>query len=169
MFNSEDSIITHDRFVLDLKAILLHNDIATVMGCGAVDVPTSPGDHDIDVVTWAPIASSSLGSSRSQLHHYYLGTTLDEIGATDPVPSSANEQDWMKNANLKLLSKHDLHTQGSGLIRARVSTSKNNFRREHTNRWDGSSQPPQRAFRETVDEVLNRVRQNKRHRMANQF
>jgi hypothetical protein len=168
VFNSDDSILTHDRFVLELSAILLHNDITTVMGCGAVDFPTSPGDHEIEVLTWSPIASSSLGSSRSQLHHYFLGTTLDEIGATDPVSTPANEQDWMTDKNAKLLSKHDLHTEGSGLIRVRVSVSKNNFMREHINSWNGSFQPP-RVFRETVDEVLKRVRQNKRHRMANQL
>lgn len=168
VFNSDDSILMPDRFVLELSAILLHNDIATVMGCGAVDFPTSLGDHEIEVLTWSPIASSSLGSSKSQLHHYFLGTTLDEIGATDPVPTPANEQDWMTDKNAKLLSKHDLHTEGSGLIRVRVSVSKNNFMREHINSWNDSFQP-QRAFRETVDEVLKRVRQNKRHRMANQL
>lgn len=168
--SSKCPILKQEKFVLELSAILVHQDIASVAGCAAVNIPLEPGEHDLEVMTWRPIALSSMGTTRSQMHHYYLGTSLDQIGATEAVPTRSHEQDWVKDT--KLLSKHDLHSDVSGTIRVRVNIAENNFHRElahvpDPSDIDGSGYQSQRVFiRETVDEVLNRVRRNKRLRMG---
>ena len=158
-----------EKMVLELSAILLLDGVASPAGCAALDVPTVPGEYDFDVVTWMPTALSSMGTRRSRMNHYYLGKCLDEISASKPVPTPANEQDWLKEKNSTLLSKHDLHSDASGTIRVHMSISKNHFRRpmvDWSNMTDGSRSQSRVFIRETVDEVLHRVRQNKRERMA---
>lgn len=168
MFNTKDALNDHkpkhDKFVLELYAVILHNDTTTNIGCAAVDIPTTPGEHELEISTWIPIARSSVGTTHSRLHYYYLGSSLDNIRPTDLVQTMSNEQDWTKSSSPTLLSKHDLHSETSGTVNVRVSVANNNFRREGV-AFSGSQS--QRVFlRETVDEVLTRVRKNKRHRMT---
>eukprot|EP00804_Cyclotella_cryptica_P006547 CCRYP_012814-RA/>CCRYP_012814-RA protein AED:0.03 eAED:0.01 QI:0/0/0/1/1/1/2/0/487 len=169
MFNTS-SVRNYNRIVLELSAIQLHNfGFTSLAGCGTVDLPTKPGAHDLEIVTWKPIACSSVGAIRSQMHEYYLGSCFDEIGPSDSAPTAANEHDWLKKANIELLSKNDLHTIGSGTIKLRVNVAENYFRRNvHANsNPDESETDIQRGLiRETVDEVLSRIRRNKRGRMA---
>ena len=160
-----------EKFVLELNAVILYSfGVRAVAGCASVDIPTKPAAYDLEVLAWKPIAISSSGTTLSKMHHYYLGTTLG-LGANDPVPLS-NEQDWTKDTGVKLLSKHDLHTEVAGTIRMRVNVNKNDFCRENADKldWnstDGSGSQTQRVFvRETAEEILKRVRRNKRQRMA---
>jgi hypothetical protein len=169
MFNSKSNG-KHGRIVLELSAVQLHNfGVTSLAGCGTVNIPTKPGLYDLEIETWKPIACSSVGETRSRMHDYYLGCCLDEIGPLESAPTAANEQDWLKKANTGFFSKHDLHTNGSGTIKLRVNVTENYFRRniDANCTLDESESEIQRGLiRETVDEVLNRVRRNKRGRMA---
>ena len=172
LFNADDNT-QHpkcEKFVLELSVLILCSfGVRAVAGCAAVKIPTEPASYDLEVLTWKPIALSSSGTTLSKMHHYYLGTTPG-VGADDPLPSS-NEQDWTKGTGVKLLSKHDLHTEAAGTIRIRVNVTKNEFighdDKPNENCTDDYQSQMQRSFvRETAEEILKRVRRNKRQRMA---
>ncbi|KAL7521859.1 hypothetical protein ACHAWX_006547 [Stephanocyclus meneghinianus] len=169
MFNSKN-IRKHGRLVLELSAIQLHNfGVTSFAGYGTVNLPTKPGAYDLKIETWKPTACSSVGEARSRMHDYYLGSCLDEIGPLESAPTAANEQHWLKKASMELFSKHDLHTNGSGTIKLRVNVTENYFRRNliaNCTPDESESELQRGLIRETVDEVLKRVRRNKRGRMA---
>lgn len=167
MFNDENSA----RLVLELNAVLYYNDMEYRMGCAAVDIPIADGNQELEISTWIPVARSSLGD-RSRLHYFYLGASLNGIGPADPAQTASKEQDLAKMFNTSLLSKHDLSCEKSGIIRVRVSIAKNRFRRNEKTLDDlvpMRSQSRRVFLRETADEVLSRVRKNKRLRMASLY
>lgn len=105
------------------------------------------------------------------MYDFYLGSCLGDIGPLDAVPTSETEHHLMRGAgaNARLFSKGGLSTVGAGVVRVRVVSSRNYLRDgdSPTARGaPGESQQGQAKMRETVDEVLSRVRKNKRHRMA---
>ena len=171
MFDSNHhDIPRHEQVVLELNAILLHNCGASFAGCAHVNIPSKTGIHDIELVTCRPIALSTTGTARGKMYDFYLGSSLDEITAIDTVLPSSVEHDSVTNS--RLLSKHDIHTTGSGTIRVSVNITNNHFTQEGKKlEWnsmhDGFNSQKQRVFiSETVDEILKRVRYNKRLRMG---
>ena len=161
----------YEDMVLELHAYYTHNFGAiSLAGCGALTLPSKPGKYDIEVPTWKPISCSNMGEIRGRMQHYYLGSCLEEIRPSDPVPTSERESDWVKGTNVKLLSKGGLQTDGSGSIMVRVDVMENYFNKrkgaDMTVSEEEESYQHRVRMRETVDEVLARVRQNKRERMV---
>ena len=158
--------------VLELHAYCKHNfGVASLAGCGTVTLPTERGNYDIDVPTWKPVACSTIGERRCRMYDYYLGKCLDEILPSDPVPISELENEWVKGTEIRLFSKAGLITDGSGFIRLRVNVMENYYKNEgqfdlHSTPEELESLQQRVRMQETVDEVLMRVRRNKRQRMA---
>jgi len=158
--------------VLELRAYLKHNfSVTSLAGCGTITLPSEPGSHDIEVHTWKPVACSSIGETRCRMYDFYLGMALTEIQPLDPVPTSDSEHEMVKDVDTRLFSKGGLLTDGSGSIHVRVSVMKNYCKDEKVDTDFCSaaeeSRPRHRVkMRETVDEVLSRVRRNKRGRMS---
>ena len=155
--NTRNESSEHERIVLELSAFNLHNfGVTALAGYGIVDVPTEPGKYYVDVIAWKPLARTSIGEKRCQLHSYYLGACLEKIGPCESVQSPK-----------KLFSTNDLHTTVSGTVKIRIEVTDNHFSRKkfdaNSARGDGA---PNGYIRETVDEVLTRVRRNKRGRTS---
>ena len=159
------------HLVLELRVYFKHNfGVVSLAGCGSVTLPSESGTHDIEVPTWKPIACSSMGETRCRMHAYYLGSCLSEVGPLDSMPSSESEADMMNDPELSLFSKGGLLTDSSGSINVRVNVMSNYFNNK-SNKNDAQSSREESTLhmvkmRETVDEVLSRVRKNKRGRMA---
>ena len=94
------------------------------------------------------------------MHSYYLGACLSEV-----LPSEPPSEDDLAN---RLLSKAGLITDGSGTIHLRVNVMKNYFNGAYSKGISDEQESSQHRMKvqETVDEVLSRVRRNKRVRMS---
>ncbi|KAL9180455.1 hypothetical protein ACHAXT_008425 [Thalassiosira profunda] len=157
-----------EEMVLELRAFFRHNfGVTSLAGCGVVALPSNPGTYDVIVPTWKPIACSGVSEARCRLHSYYLGSCLSEVHPLDPVPASESEGELLQGTDATLLSKGGLTTDGAGSIQVRLDVTKNYFLRDTPS---GEAQEETRQHRvklnETVDEVIRRVRRNKRGRMA---
>lgn len=159
------------NLVLELHAYFKHNyGITSLAGCGTMVLPSEPGTHDLELSAWKPIACHGHSETRCRMHAFYLGSCLSDIGPLDEVPTSESEGDVVSHASIGLFSKGGLVSDGSGSILVSVSVAKNYFIRskaqaETPSEREGAVQH-QAKVRETVDEVLSRVRRNKRGRMA---
>ena len=140
---------------MEIHAYFHHNfSLISLAGSALLDLPSEPGTYDIEVQTIKPIACNGMNEMRCRLHSYYLGSSLD----------GGNE----------IIQPNDLEgliTDGSGTIRIRVNVMKNYFKNGsygyNNTDYDEFSSPNHRAkMQETVDEVLSRVRRNKRLRMS---
>lgn len=140
---------------MEIHSYFYHNfGLISLAGSALLDLPSEPGTYDIEVQTIKPIACNLMNEMRCRLHSYYLGSSLD----------GGNE----------IIQPNDLEgliTDGSGTIRIRVNVMKNYFKNGsygyNNTDYDEFSSPNHRAkMQETVDEVLSRVRRNKRLRMS---
>ncbi|KAL7548331.1 hypothetical protein ACHAWF_011618 [Thalassiosira exigua] len=159
------------KLELELRAYFHHNfGVTSLAGCGVAALPSDPGQYDVEVPTWRPIScSTAVGETRSRLYDHYLGSCLSDIGPQDPVPFSDGEDELTKGTDVRLVSKGGLLTDGSGSIRVRVNVAANHFDKKGRDARPKAEEAPlqQRVkMRETVDEILARVRRNKRGRMA---
>ena len=93
------------------------------------------------------------------MQSYYLGTCMSDVRPCEPSPTTR-----------RILSKAGLITEGSGSITLRVNVMKNYFNGAYNNNNSSDEQAYSSQHRttvqETVDEVLSRVRRNKRIRMS---
>ena len=167
-----------DPLLLELRAYFKHNfGLTSLAGFGTVTIPTEPGTYEVFVPTWKPISCPGISQTRGRMHDYYLGgSCLSEIESHDPIPTSDNEGELIKDAHVSLFSKGGLVTDSSGTIHVRIHVSKVlKFRGDSTSksyrhpemiqaiRIEDSKQHRVK-MRETIDEVLSRVRRNKRGR-----
>jgi len=167
-----NSIKPKTNLVLELHAYLKQNfDVISLAGCGTIMIPSEPGTYDIRVPAWKPIACSGMGENQCRMYDFYLGSCLTEIRPLDSVPTSENESEMTKDTDIELFSKGGLSTDGSGSINVRVNVMQNFFNNDEYHA-DGNTRSTEESclqrvkMRETVDEVLSRVRRNKRGRMA---
>lgn len=161
--NNESS--TH--LILELRAYLNQNfGLTSLAGYGTLPLPTDPGTYDTLVKVWKPIADASIGETRARMHDFYLGACLSEIGPLDPVPTSENERRIAEAADATLFSKGGLLTDYSGNVYVRITVSRLSWRRQSSEWKKVEHQQHRVKMRETVDEVLSRVRRNKRGRMS---
>lgn len=156
--------------VLELHVYFKHNfGVTSLAGCVSIILPVEPGTYELTVPTWKPIACSGVGETRCRMHDFYLGSCLGEIGPLDPVPTSESESEMVKDTDIRIFSKGGLLTDCSGSIHVRVNIMSNFFGNDRdTDMHSGFEESHQHRvkMRETVDEVLSRVRRNKRGRMA---
>ena len=100
------------------------------------------------------------------MQSYYLGTCLSvsETLPSEPALLPPSEDGELAT---RRLSKAGQITDGSGIIHLRVNVMKNYFNSAYSNTSDELESPQHRVkVQETVDEVLSRVRRNKRVRMS---
>ena len=143
---------------MEIHAYFHHNfGLISLAGSALLDLPSEPGTYDMEVQTIKPIACAGMNERTCRLHSYYLGSSLDRVS--------------------EIMQPNDLEgliTDGSGTIRIRVNVMKNYFKNGsyygYNNTgyyYDEFSSPNHRSkMEETVDEVLSRVRRNKRLRMS---
>ncbi len=157
--------ISHPTAMLEIHAYFHHNfGLISLAGSAVTPLPFEPGTYDIHVPTFKPIACSGMNERKCRMQSYYLGTCLNDEGRPCPTPS--NEEDEIAT---RLLSKAGLITDGSGTIHLRVNVMKNYFNgaysKDRTSDELEESCQHRMKVQETVDEVLSRVRRNKRVRM----
>jgi hypothetical protein len=167
-----------DPLLLELRAYFKHNfGLTSLAGFGTVTIPTEPGTYELFVPTWKPISCPGISQTRGRMHDYYLGgSCLSDIESHDPIPTSDKEGELIKDAHVSLFSKGGLVTDSSGTIHVRIHVSKVlRFRADSTSKSYchpemiqaipiEESKKHRVKMRETVDEVLSRVRRNKRGR-----
>lgn len=180
LYNTQGAHLAQDDdgpLLLELRAYFKHNfGLTSLAGFGTVTIPTEPGTYEVFVPTWKPISCPGIGETRGRMHDYYLGgSCLSEIDPHESIPTSDYEGELMKDANLSLFSKGGLVTDSSGTIHVRIHVSKvlrfrgdsssNSYRHpEMIHAIPIESILHRVKMRETVDEVLKRVRRNKRGR-----
>jgi hypothetical protein len=143
---------------MEIHAYFHHNfGLISLAGSALIDLPSEPGTYDLEVQTIKPIACTGMNERRCRLHSFYFGSSLDRVSEI-----------MQPNDDLE-----GLITDGSGTIRIRVNNMKNYFKNgsyygyNNTDYYDEFVSPNHRAkMEETVDEVLSRVRRNKRLRMS---
>jgi hypothetical protein len=142
---------------MEIHAYFHHNfGLISLAGSALIDLPSEPGTYDMEVQTIKPIACTGMNERRCRLHSYFLGSSLDRVSEV-----------------MQPNDREGLITDGSGTIRIRVNVMRNYFKNgsyygyNNTDYYDGFSSPNHREkMQETVDEVLSRVRRNKRLRMS---
>jgi hypothetical protein len=172
LYNIECSDMIQDDcpLLLELHAYFKHNfGLTSLAGYGTTTLPTETGNYNIGVPTWKPIACSGMGETRCRMHDFFLGSCLNEIGPLVPVPTSEIEGEMVEDVDVRLFSKGGLVSDGSGTVNVRIHVSR--IIRRHgdpkSHAEIKSTEPQQYRVRmRTVDEVLSRVRQNKRGRMS---
>ena len=174
--NEAGKIVDDPPLLIELRAYFKHNfGLTSLAGCGTIALPADPGNYNVCAPMWKPIACRPIGATRFHLHDFFLGSCLSEINPMDPVPTSCSEAEMVKDVNVKLLSKGGLLTDGCGTVNVRIHVSRkipyhvdSVSRRRHAgiNPTVEKSQQHRVRMRETVDEVLSRIRRNKRCRMS---
>lgn len=181
LYNTHGDQLTQDDagpLLLELRAYFEHNfGLTSLAGFGTVTIPTEPGTYEVFVPTWKPISCPGIGKTRGRMHDYYLGgSCLSEIDPHDPIPTSNNEGELIKDTNVILFSRGGLFTDSSGTIHVRIHVSKvlrfrgDSISNSHCHPEMFHAIPMEESkqhrvkMRETVDEVLSRVRRNKRGR-----
>lgn len=157
--------------ILELNVYYKQNfGITSLGGYGTIALPLQTGEFDFIVPTYVPVATSQTNETICQMHRYYLGTCLDEVRPFEPVPICNAHAGLEWGSKIKMFSRGGLATDTSGIIRVRISVMKNYFEKickDNQNASIGEISFENRVrLRETVDEVLARVRKNKRERMA---
>ena len=160
--------MSHQTAMLEMNAYFHHNfGLISLAGSAVVPLPLEAGTYDINVPTLKPIACSGFNERACRMQSYYLGTCLSEVEASSELPSTASStvEDGADIAT-RLLSKAGLITDGSGTIHLRVSVMKNYFNGAYSKGISEEQESSQhhKKLEETVDEVLLRVRRNKRIR-----
>eukprot|EP00985_Skeletonema_marinoi_P003017 scaffold1248_cov104-Skeletonema_marinoi.AAC.8 len=163
--NDHPANISHQNAMMEMHAYFHHNfGMISLAGSAVVHLPSEPGTYDINVPTFKPIACPGMNERRCRMQSYYLGTCLSEILPSEPASLPSNEDGELTT---RLLCKAGQITDGSGIIHLRVNVMKNYFNSAYSNTSDELESPQHRVkVQETVDEVLSRVRRNKRVRMS---
>ena len=96
------------------------------------------------------------------MYDYFLGSSCEEVVPQDPTSSDLSE--LSKESDIRLLSKAGLHTKSTGSIRMKVNITPNFFK-DKIKAEIVDNHHHRVKMRETVDEVLTRVRSNKIERV----
>jgi len=159
--NSSDTDKQPNQLVLELKVFFQNNfGFESLAGCGTVNIPTEAGTYDLQVPTWKPIACPGVGETEGRMYDYFLGSSC-EVGPQDPMPT---ELELSKDTDIRLLSKAGLHTKSTGSVRLKVNIMPNFFK-DKIKAEVVDNHHHRVKMRETVDEVLTRVRLNKIERV----
>jgi hypothetical protein len=172
LYNTDcsDMIKNDGPLLLELHCYFKHNfGLTSLAGYGTTTLPKETGNYNIGVPTWKPIACSGMGETRCRMHDFFLGSCLSGIDPLVPVPSSESEGEMVKDVGVRLFSKGGLLSDGSGTVNVRIHVSR--IIRRHGDRKSHAEMKPTepqqyRVRMRTVDEVLSRVRRNKRGRMS---
>lgn len=160
--NNSDAYKQPNQLVLELKVFFQNNfGFESLAGCGTVNIPTGTGTYDLQVPTWKPIACPGISETEGRIYDYFLGSSC-EVGAQDSLPTS--ELELPKDTDIRLLSKAGLHTKSTGSIRLKVNITPNFFK-DKIKAEVVDNHHHRVKMRETVDEVLTRVRLNKIERV----
>ena len=164
LFNkNSDTDKQPNQLVLELKVLFQNNfGFESLAGCGTVNIPTEQGTYDLHVPTWKPIACPGVGETEGRMYDYFLGSSC-EVGPQDPIPSS-DLSELSKDTDIRQLSKAGLHTKSTGSVRLQVKISPNFFK-DKIKAEVVDNHHHRVKMRETVDEVLTRVRLNKIERV----
>jgi len=159
--NSSDTDKQPNQLVLELKVFFQNNfGFESLAGCGTVNIPTEAGTYDLQVPTWKPIACPGVGETEGRMYDYFLGSSC-EVGPQDPMPT---ELELSKDTDIRLLSKAGLHTKSTGSVRLKINIMPNFFK-DKIKAEVVDNHHHRVKMRETVDEVLTRVRLNKIERV----
>ena len=159
--------MSHQTAMLEMNAYFHHNfGLISLAGSAVVPLPLEAGTYDINVPALKPIACSGLNERICRKQSYYLGTCLSEVESSSELPPTASSTEDGADIATRLLSKAGLITDGSGTIHLRVSVMKNYFNGAHSKGIPEEQESSQHRMKvkETVDEVIARVRRNKRIR-----
>ncbi len=118
----------------------------SLLGCGSSPLLTSNSCYEINITTCRPLGYEERSERYVRLRDYYLGCTIDEI---------RNEKAFYFN------TKQNSVTEGSGTIRLRVQNLSRNFCSSVPSE---ASDESSHIIKESVDEVLSRLRRQKRER-----
>ena len=137
-----------------MRVYFHHNfGLISLAGRASVPLPSESGNYEFNVPTNKLLACKGMNDRLCHMQSYFLGTCFSEV--------ERQEQDG------RYLSMVGLVTKSTGTITIRVNVMKNYFNGEHSIHQYESESPRQRQkVKETVDEVLSRVRRNKRIRMS---
>ena len=160
--NDHPAAISQQSAMMEMHAYFHHNfGMISLAGSATVALPCEPGAHDLTLPFVIPIACSGINERTCRMQSYYLGTCMSDVRPCEPSPTTR-----------RILSKAGLITEGSGSITLRVNVMKNYFNGAYNDNNNNSSDEQayssqhRTTVQETVDEVLSRVRRNKRIRMS---
>jgi hypothetical protein len=121
--------------------------IVSLLGQASVLIPTMVDNQVLEVSTCRPVSCNGVSETMYRLKDYYLGLTLEEV----------------KQSFLRCKTNNtDLVTEPSGTIHLRVQSISNKlFSPASVGRNEEIEEP---ILKESVDEVLSRIRRNKRFR-----
>lgn len=163
LFNNNSDADKPHQLVLELKVFFQNNfGFESLAGCGTVNILTEAGTYDLNVPTWKPMACPGISETEGRMYDYFLGSSC-EVGPQDPMPSKS-EFELSKDTDIQLLSKAGLHTKSTGTVRLQVNISPNFFK-DKIKAEIVDNHHHRVKMRETVDEVLTRVRLNKIERV----
>ena len=117
-----------------------------LLGCGSLKMSTRESNYEIEIQTCRPVSYEGKSELWLRLQDYYLGSTLNEI---------QSENILIPNM------KKGVVTEESGTVRLRVQNISSNF---SSSLPELSSEESPLILRESIDEVLSRLRRNKRER-----
>ena len=120
------------------------DSIESLLGYGVLHIPTTHGTHDIEVPTCRPVCSEETPEPLFRLKDYYLGSTVDEMQIRNMLEPSM---------------KQKVKTESSGSVRIRLQSISTELFTSFPATDNHGTMP---ILKESVDEVLSRVRRNKR-------
>eukprot|EP00562_Extubocellulus_spinifer_P029588 CAMPEP_0178725416 /NCGR_PEP_ID=MMETSP0699-20121125/26665_1 /TAXON_ID=265572 /ORGANISM="Extubocellulus spinifer, Strain CCMP396" /LENGTH=347 /DNA_ID=CAMNT_0020376755 /DNA_START=544 /DNA_END=1584 /DNA_ORIENTATION=+ len=181
---SRDRAITVvDHPILLIQVCARRTDgVITAAGCGLLRIPSSDlGKHEMNIQTWRVVGDGT-SDLRFKLADYYLGTRpiqfddmkeLDCLTRSRSPDMSSTEQNGSFSGSSSPPPK--FITAESGTVQVRIligsergTTSRKGLRcgRSRSRKETASiSKPPPSNIREGIDDVLSRVRENRRERM----
>ncbi len=118
----------------------------SLLGCGSLLLSTSQSHYDIDIPTCRPISYGGRSETLLRLRDCYLGPTLNEV---------QSKKIMMFNR------KKDNVTEASGTVSVRVQNISTTFLSSTSSEASNKSSP---ILKESIDEVLSRLRRHKRER-----
>ena len=127
------------------------NGIESALGYALMEIPIlNNGTHDIELLTCKPVPKDFINRNLKNLRDYHFGTSRD---------SFVSMRDYFIRSDNDAKTKFDTETSGVVSLRV-INISSSEDERYSPNEVD--SQKP--VLVETIDEVLSRVRRNRRER-----
>ena len=156
-FPSEKQIPTFSTDCMSRPKIFIQvcssrgNGIESALGYALLEIPTLvDGNHEIELPTWKPIPKEFMSRQINNLREYYFGTKKESF-------------ELMRNFFLRSGDrvKSNFFTETSGFVRVRVVKT---HKPEYDRSSKGSRDSKKPIVVETIDEVISRVRRNRRER-----
>ena len=141
--------------IMEVRVYLKHNfGLVSLAGCGHVEIPAKPGFCDRQLHTWKPISTANKDEAKGRRHDFYLGSCLSEIGPCESLCSQIDAQD------------PGLVLDGAGALHVRISRTSDSLKKQLSQATSPKNDQHLAKTKETVEEVLARIRKNKRSRMS---